>query len=604
MSRLSSSGATLALASTLLVSFLSRTEDAVASEPGRPNVIIVLTDDQGYGDLACLGNPVLKTPNLDRLFAESVRLTDFHVAPMCTPTRAQLISGCDALRSAAMNVSSGRTLLRTDLPTMASIFAGSGYRTGMFGKWHLGDAYPYRPQDRGFQHVVWFPSSHIGAVPDAWNNDYFNDRYRTNEGLQQFHGYCTDVFFDQACQWIRANRAQEQPFFAYIPLNAAHWPHFVPEQYRQQYETLLDQASGDPVKNKTLARFFGMVANIDDNIGRLETLLQEHGLRDNTVLIFLTDNGGTIGVPFFNAGMKGGKVTLWEGGHRVPCFIRWPQGHIDGGRDVSALTQCQDLLPTLIELCHLEPLSPAHFDGVSLAGLLHGTGPAIEDRMLVVQFSRMNAPRPKRSDATVLWRHWRLLNSQELYDLRTDQHQDKNVIDQHPEVAARMREHYAHWWQDIEPQLDTFQPSTIGAEQENPTLLSACEWADVFLDQGLQVRHGERKNGLWHVEVARPGTYEFRLRRWPDDVDAPLCGTVPAHDGEDGDYPAGVALPIAAARLMVGTHDLQKKVAATDQEASFVVELPAGRTTLQTWFLDDQPQGICGAYYVYGRYIE
>ena len=170
---------------------------------GRPNVILILTDDQGYGDIGAHGNPVLKTPNMDRLWSESVRLTDFHVTPMCTPSRSQLMTGRACLVNKAMNVSSGRTLLRTDMPTMAEIFAASGYSTGQFGKWHLGDTYPYRPIDRGFQESVCFASSHIGAAPDAWNNDYFNDRYRHNGREQQYDGYCTDVFFGEAMNWMR-----------------------------------------------------------------------------------------------------------------------------------------------------------------------------------------------------------------------------------------------------------------------------------------------------------------------------------------------------------------------------------------------------------------
>jgi arylsulfatase len=157
-----------------------------AEAPKKSNVIVVITDDQGYGDLSCHGNPVLKTPHLDRLHAESVRLTDFHVAPMCTPTRGQLLTGVDCLRNGAMNVSSGRALLRRGIPAMADLFAASGYRTGQFGKWHLGDNYPYRPQDRGFHEALFFPSSHIGSAPDFWDNDYFDDSYIHNGKREQY----------------------------------------------------------------------------------------------------------------------------------------------------------------------------------------------------------------------------------------------------------------------------------------------------------------------------------------------------------------------------------------------------------------------------------
>ena len=553
----------------------------------RPNVIVILADDQGFGDLSAHGNPRLKTPNLDKLHAEAVRLTDFHVSPMCTPTRAQLMTGRDALTTCAMNVSSGRTLLRRDLPTMAEIFAAAGYRTGLFGKWHLGDSYPYRPEDRGFQEAVWFPSSHIGSASDAWNNDYFNDRYRHNGKLEQYRGYCTDVFFGEAMKWM--GTLSTRPFFAYIALNAPHGPLFVADRYRESFKEL----------PHNVASFFGMVSNLDDNVGRLEDMLGKSGLRENTILVFLTDNGGTAGVDFYNAGMRGRKIGLWEGGHRVPCLLRWPKGGIAGGRDVDELTHVQDLLPTLTDFCAASTHTSTRFDGVSLRPLIERKAASLPDRMLVIQFSRMNVGRPQWGDAAVLWRKWRLVSNQHLYDVRKDPAQEHDVIREHPDIAARMRNHYEQWWKEVSPRLDSFLPVHIGSDHENPTLLSPTEWADSFLDQGTQIRRGERRNGLWHVMVEKSGNYSFSLRRWAREVDAPMRADLPPHDGEDGDYPAGVALPIVKARLMIGGRDLSIPVSSSDREANFNVALGEGRTTMQTWFYDDAGKEISGAYYVY-----
>ena len=333
------------------------------SQPNRPskppNVLIILIDDQGYGDFSCLGNPVLKTPNLDKLHDQSVCFTDFHVAPMCTPTRGQLMSGRDCLANGAMNVSSGRAFLHKELPTMADIFSASGYRCGIFGKWHLGDNYPYRPQDRGFQETVWYPSSHIGSAPDYWDNDYFDDTYSHNGRRMKFTGYTTDVFFGEAMKWMRAQAAARQPFFCYLPTAAPHAPLFVADKYREPYKS----------QTRKVASFFGMIANIDENMDRLDAFLRETGLYDNTILIFMTDNGGTAGVPVFNAGMRGQKMDLWEGGHRVPCFIRWPAGKLRPPGDIAELTEVQDILPTLVDLCRLRKPAKAQFDGLSLAGL-------------------------------------------------------------------------------------------------------------------------------------------------------------------------------------------------------------------------------------------
>ena len=486
-----------------------------------------------------------------------------------------------------MNVSSGRTLLRRDLPTVAEIFAARGYRTGLFGKWHLGDSWPYRPEDRGFQEAVWFPSSHIGSASDAWNNDYFNDRYRHNGRLEQYRGYCTDVFFGEAMKWMGTRSAQ--PFLAYIALNAPHGPLFVDERYRQPFKDL----------PRNVASFFGMIANLDENVGRLEDMLRTSGLRDNTIFLFMTDNGATAGGDFYNAGMRGRKIGLWDGGHRVPCFLRWPKGEIGGGRDIDELTESQDVLPTLIDLCGVPKPAGTLFDGVSLRPLILSKAERLPDRMLVVQFSRMNVGRPQWGDAAVLWRKWRLVLNQHLYDVGKDPAQQRDIVQEHPEVAARMRAHYEQWWKDASPRLDSFLPVHIGSDRENPTLLSPTEWADSFLDQGTQIRRGERRNGLWHVMVEQNGNYSFSLRRWPRDVDVAMREGLPPHDGEDGDYSAGVALPIASARLSIGARDMSLPVKPDDREARFTVALGEGRTTMQTWFRDEAGREISGAYYVY-----
>ncbi len=563
---------------------------AAAAAPAKPNVVIVLTDDQGYGDLSCHGNPMLKTPEMDRLAEQSIRFTDFHVSPMCTPTRSQLLTGRDALDNGAMNVSSGRSMIRRGIPTLADIFAGSGYRTGVFGKWHVGDVFPYRPQDRGFQKAIWYPSSHISAAPDYWNNDYFDPHFRLEDGTtRQFKGYCTDVLFDEAMGWMKERAKAREPFFAYIPLNAAHSPLYVPDKYREPYRAL----------GENVPSFFGMIANIDENLGRLEKMLDASGLRDNTILIFMTDNGGTVGVKTFNAGMKGKKITLWEGGHRVPCFLRWPAGRLGEPRAVSELTQVQDLLPTLVDLCSLKAAPDAQADGVSLARLLRGEQAHLDDRMLVVQFSRMDRAIPTKGDAAVLWKRWRLLNSNELYDLTTDPMQDHNVADAHADVVEKMREHYDKWWAQIEPSVNTLADITIGSQAEPVTLLSAADWQDVFLDQQRQVRSGVARSGPWGLDVARDGDYVFELRRWPREADVPLTARVAKFAQVDGSMPAGAALPIAKARIRVGELEQTREVKPDDKLVDFTVKLPKGPVKAQTWFYDKDGKELCGAYYVY-----
>lgn len=549
----------------------------------KPNVIIVLVDDAGYGDFSCHGNPVIKTPAIDQLHRESVRLTDFHVCPMCTPTRGQILTGRDALANGAMNVSSGRTPLRRNIPTMADLFAAAGYRTGHFGKWHLGDNYPYRPQDRGFQETIHCRSWGMASAADPWNNDCFDDFYFHNGKPEQIPGYNTDVFFGEAMKWIKAKK--DQPFLVYLPLTAAHGPHFVPDKYRVPYKN----------QKLNVASFFGMIANIDENMAKLESFLQAEGLRDNTIVIFMTDNGGTAGVPVFNAGMRGSKQQYYEGGHRVPCFIRWAAGKFRPAGDLAGVTEAQDLVPTLLDLSGIKATTT--FDGASLASALRDEKQTIPNRILVVQYSRIPTPRPQKGDACVMWQNWRLVEDKELYDLKSDPAQKNNVLDKHPEIAKKLRDHYAAWWAKIDKGLDEFQPIHVGSDAENPVRLSPCDWQDTHCDQSAQVRRGEKKVAPWNIQVEKDGDYEITLQRWPRESGLALTAASPAFQGVDGGFPAGVALPIAKARLRIADFDRTADVKGDEKGITFTVPLKAGRTQLHTLFLDAKGQDLCSAYY-------
>ena len=326
-----------------------------AAAAQRPNVVLVITDDQGYGDLGAHGNTKIRTPNLDALHAESVRLSNYHVDPTCSPTRSALMSGRYSTRTGVWHTIMGRSLMATEETTLAERFAANGYRTGMFGKWHLGDNAPCRPQDQGFEHVVWHHGGGVGQGPDYWGNDYFDDTYEVNGAWRAFDGYCTDVWFEQATEFI--TREDARPFFVSVHERAAR-PFHVDPSYSDPY--VRDGVS------KTMAKFYGMITNIDENVGKLRRLLEETGLADNTVFLFTTDNGTAAGDrkrpkedgtwPGYNAGMRGKKGSEYDGGHRVPFFVRWPKGDVRGGRDIDALAAHVDVMPTLTELCGLKPI--------------------------------------------------------------------------------------------------------------------------------------------------------------------------------------------------------------------------------------------------------
>jgi arylsulfatase A-like enzyme len=563
-----------------------QTRAAEAARPRRPNVIILLTDDQGYGDLSCHGNPVLKTPNLDRLHGQSVRLTDFHVAPMCTPTRGQLLTGLDALRNGATSVCAGRSFVRHGIPTMAEVFAAAGYRTALFGKWHLGDSYPNLPHQRGFQEAVYHLGWGITSMADLWQNDCFDGRFRHNGELKRCEGYCTDVWFDLAMKWLKERHAKKEPFFLYLPTNAPHGPHWVPKKYRKPYQ------------GRGPAAFFGMIANVDENLGRLDALLRETGLLDDTIFVFMHDNGGTAGVNVFNAGMRGRKTQYYEGGHRAACFVRWPAGRLRKPCDVDALTQVQDVLPTLIDLCGLERAKGPKLDGTSLAALLKGERDDLPDRMLVVQYGQ----KPEKGDCAVLWRKWRLVRGKELYDLRTDPGQKQDVAEKHPDVRKKMQDHYEKWWAGVAPLVDDFVPVVIGSAKENPVTLTAADWANVYCDNMRNLREGLNRNGPWHLLVERDGTYEVELRRWPREADAPIAGGVPAFKAVAGSLPPGKALPIVKVQLKLGDVDETKPVAPKDKGVTFTLGLRGGtKARMQTWCYDADGKELCGAYFAYVR---
>ena len=559
----------------------------------RPNIIFVLTDDQGYGDLSCLGNPILKTPVLDRLHADSVRLTDFHVAPMCTPTRGELMTGQDALRNGATFVCMGRSLLRADLPTMADILAENGYHTGHFGKWHLGDNYPYRPQDRGFHETIHHPAFGITSAADYYGNDYFDDHYRHKDEIKQYMGYCTDVWFEEAMRWMQGCHDRNEPFFAYIATNAPHGPYWVPDEYRRPY---LDGIKRDE------ASFFGMIANIDENMAQLEKFLQDNEIRDNTILIFMTDNGTAMGEGIYNAGMRGRKTSLYEGGHRVPCFIRWPAAGLEGGRDVGGVTRGVDILPTLIDLCDLQAPDGWTCDGLSLAAHMRRPDKAVAERTSVVQYGHANEGARTgftgRDRAAVMWGRWRLVDGRELYNIGEDPGQQQDVAGANPELVKQLRGQYGAWWDGVSSTLTSYQPLTIGADAENPARLCSCDWAWVYADNQRGMRGPVMDSGTWHVEAARAGLYSFTLRRWPEESGLGIADPAPVMQGVDGSWPAGKALPVASAWLQVGRSEQTLPVPPDATAQTFEMAVERGPTTVKSWWHDEEGNQLAGAYYL------
>ena len=427
---------------------------AAAAELKQPNIILIITDDQGYGDLACHGNPIIKTPNLDRLHRESVRLTNFHVSPTCAPTRSALLTGNHEFKNGVTHTILERERLSLKSVTFPQLLQKVGYTTGIFGKWHLGDEPEYWPGKRGFDEVFTHGAggigqSYPGSCGDAPGNKYFDPAILHNGKFVKTKGYCTDVFFTQAMQWIEQRTKAKKdgksaPFYCHISPNAPHGPLIVPPEYEAMYTEKV---------NANVAKFFGMITNIDDNMGKLLAKLKELDIERDTLVIFMTDNGTATGAQVFNDGMRGTKGTPYLGGTRVPSFWRWP-GTLPAGVDVDKLTAHVDYLPTFVELAGAKMPEGLAIDGRSLVPLLKDAKAEWADRTLVTHVGRWprgKAAEGKHTNMAIRNTRFTLVNDKELYDLKNDFGQKQNVIADHPQVAAELRKVYDAWWEQVLP---------------------------------------------------------------------------------------------------------------------------------------------------------
>lgn len=420
----------------------------------RPNIIFVMTDDQGMGDLSCMGNKVVKTPNIDAFHEKSTRFTEYHVSPTCAPTRASLMSGCHEFRVGVTHTILERERLALDVFTLPQALQSAGYKTGLFGKWHLGDSEEYLPQNRGFDEVLMHGSGGIGQVnlgdfPPNKENLYFDNILLHNKTIVKTKGFCTDVFFNAALSWTKEQIDAKKPYFTYISLNAPHAPLVAPDAYKKRFLELgYDEGT---------AGRYGMIENIDDNFGTLMSKLTEWKALENTLVIFTTDNGathlgGTLNaekVRHFNAGLKGGKNSPYEGGNHVPFFWYW-KGVLSEGKDINELTAHLDIYKTFVEITGVKlPEDMQSIEGRSLVPLLENSKEKWEDRMLFTHCGRWATGKVKEvkfEKMAIRNQKWRFVNNNELYDIENDFGETTNVIESYPEVVSKFQTPYNDWW--------------------------------------------------------------------------------------------------------------------------------------------------------------
>ena len=574
--------------------------DLAPSPP--PNVLIVMTDDQGLGDFSSAGNPVLETPRLDAFAATCPEVERFYVSPVCTPTRASLMTGRWNYRTRAIDTYIGRAMMEPDEVTLAEVLQGAGYRTGIFGKWHLGDCYPLRAKDQGFDVSLVHRGGGLAQPSEPVENGRrYTDAILFEDGEPvTTEGYCTDVYVDRAIEFIDASVAEGAPFFAYVATNAPHDPlHDVPEALYAKYaeRDYGEVVRGNGVDTDRIARTYAMIENIDQNFGRLLDHLDERGLARDTLVLFLCDNGPVGGRQV--AGLRGSKSHVYEGGIRSPLWVRLP-GRVDPAARVPQIAAHVDVFPTVLEACGVAPPGGVKIDGRSLLPLLEGREVEWPERGLVLQAHRGNEPEAEHQFALVQQR-WKLLRASgfgresipegyplestaperplgrplELYDLQVDPGETNDLADEHPDVVEEMRGRYAAWFKGVSgTREDNYAPPAIrpGTDHEPVTWLTRQDWRLAYSSQ--QTR-GWGTKGHWVLEFDAATELEVTLRfRQPTRVGHVLLYANP----DSGQL----------------THAEYEPDGATVEHLDLgLVTFPAGRSSLQVLWAEE-PRGSAG----------
>lgn len=529
------------LVSCVLFSFLLFSPAQESHAAKHTNVILIMTDDQGGWDYGFMGNKILNTPNLDAMVAGGARLSRFYVSPVCTPTRANLMTGRYNYRTRAIDTYIGRAMMEPEETTIAEVLAPAGYKTGIFGKWHLGDSYPMRPQDQGFQEVLVHRGGGIGqpSDPPEGAGKYTDPVLFHNGEQKQMKGYCTDIYFDHALKFIEQNEAQDQPTFMYIATNAPHGPfHDVPEDLRQKYESMdLKDAYGFDLnpkrKNKKLyddtSRIFSMIENIDQNIGKLFQHLKAIGAYENTLVLFLNDNGPNG--PRYVGAHRGRKGQVNEGGIRSVLVAHWP-AELKAGTVNDHIAAHYDIFPTILAATGVEKPADLKLDGVNVLPLLKNQQQNWPERALYLQWHRGDEPSP-RTNAAVVTQDFKMTFSKEdqpgqLFDLTKDPAERSNLAEQKPQLAEKLTRRYNDWFADVSStRPDNYAPPRIhvGNPKEMETVLTRQDWRYA----GPKGKGWTRDaRGNWLVNVEQGGAYDIKVQftKENDQLPAELTVTV------------------------------------------------------------------------------
>ena len=486
-------------------------------ETKSPNVIIVITDDQGYGDIGYNGNPHLITPNLDKFAGESMRFNNFNVSPVCAPTRSSLLTGRYSLRTGVTDTYNGGAIMSSNEITLAEIFNENNYKTGIFGKWHLGDNYPSRPSDQGFQESLIHLSGGIGQVGDFTNyykgsTSYYDPILWLNNKQEKYNGYCSDIFTDEAINFIEDNK--DNQFFCYLSFNAPHTPLQVPEKYYQMYKDIdptningesLEMTEKDILDAK---KIYGMVTNIDENFGKLINKLDELNIKENTIVIFMTDNGPQQ--PRYVSNLKGLKSQVYNGGIKVPFYLNFPKIHNEG-IDLNFFSAHIDLLPTIAKLCDLPIPNDRKIDGIDL----FDNNINKKERDFFSYWTRKSPELYKNISLNA--GSYKLVGNTnynsgieefELYNLEIDPNESENLIIKEKPIALEMKLRMDEIYNELISSKNLIDKPriNIGTINENPTFLNRN---DASGQRGIWSQN--EVFGFWKVRI-EAGAYDFKFK--------------------------------------------------------------------------------------------
>ncbi len=517
----------------------------------KPNVVLMLIDNQGYYELSRNGNQIVQTPRIDKLSTQAVNFTEFYAPPFCSPSRSALLTGRYALRAGIHNTVGGVSILHKDETTMADLLKESGYNTAVFGKWHLGSSYPYAPKYRGFDEVFVHGGGGVSQLGDYYGNNHIDATYSHNDEFVPSKGFSTDVLFDQAINYIEHKKENDEPFFCFVSTPAVHFP---TNKHPETTKRLLDRG----VEDSKYMALYSMIENVDDNVGKMLDYLKNAGLKENTIVILASDQGvNDRGAAEHRSGTFQNRILSFDEKHHVYCMIQYPELTDKNAGDTDILTGMVDVMPTILDICDVP--QPSNLDGQSMKPLLAGTAYWDSERKLIIQCPRSRT-RAKWKNTAVKYKKWRLVEGKELYNITYDFGQLKDVAKDHPEIVQELRQSYEVFWNSLAPADELISQHILGAKEAPEVRLVGMDWYEgdaPWTQQGLVNR---RSQGKWRVHIENDGRYEFELRRYPREKIMPIEAT--SASIEVGEAKASIEIDKAASDAVLvldlkkGTYDM------------------------------------------------